>query len=421
MSGQHGDDRSSANGAVGNGGGNGRHAASRQGAEGIDVRHDAQAAPDHDAVPRGLTGGASPGPAAGAGDEGFGSGGFGGRFGGFGSGGGGGRRKRRGGGRGGEQLMVPEAEFTSYYGRPILHKPKWETLDIAGYLFLGGLAGSSSVLAAGATATGRPALARACKVGSLVAISGSVVALVHDLGRPERFTNMLRTIKPSSPMSIGSWILSAYGPAAGVAAVTGVTGWFPRIGRLATFAAAATGPAVAAYTAPLIADTAVPTWHAGHRELPFLFVSSGATAAGGLGMLAAPVSQAGPARRAALVGGLTEVAITRYMERRMGLPGETLRQGKAGTLMRAAEALSVGGALVGGIGGRWSRAAAVVGGLAAMAGSACTRFGIFEAGVASTQDPKYVVQPQRERLERRASSSGSSSGDAQGRADEWAA
>ncbi|MBN9326918.1 MAG: hypothetical protein J0I87_08405, partial [Cellulomonas sp.] len=110
MSGQHGDDRSSANGAVGNGGRNGRHAATGPGDDGTDVRHDPHAAPDHDAVPRGLTAGAEPGAAPGAGDEGFGSGGFGGRFGGFGSGGGGGRRKRRGGGRGGEDLMVPEAE-----------------------------------------------------------------------------------------------------------------------------------------------------------------------------------------------------------------------------------------------------------------------------------------------------------------------
>ena len=34
------------------------------------------------------------------------------------------------------------------------------------------------------------------------------------------------------------------------------------------------------------------------------------------------------------------------------------------------------------------------------AGSALQRFGVFEAGVASTRDPRYVVTPQRERLER---------------------
>ena len=36
-----------------------------------------------------------------------------------------------------------------------------------------------------------------------------------------------------------------------------------------------------------------------------------------------------------------------------------------------------------------------------MAGSACTRFGVFEAGLASAKDPKYTVVPQRERLARR--------------------
>ena len=43
------------------------------------------------------------------------------------------------------------------------------------------------------------------------------------------------------------------------------------------------GPAVASYTGVLIADTAVPAWHDAHRELPFLFVGSAASAAAGLG------------------------------------------------------------------------------------------------------------------------------------------
>jgi hypothetical protein len=66
--------------------------------------------------------------------------------------------------------------------------------------------------------------------------------------------------------------------------------------------------------------------------------------------------------------------------------------------MKAAKALTVTGAVLGGVLGRRSRTASVLGGVAAMAGSACTRFGIFHAGVASTEDPKYTVQPQRERL-----------------------
>src|ERR1700722_3511057 len=95
------------------------------------------------------------------------------------------RRRRRGGGKGrGERSMVPRAEFTSYYGRPIVKEPTWAALDIAGYLFLGGLAGASSALAAAAEVSGRPALARPLKLGAAGAISLSLVALVHDLGRP---------------------------------------------------------------------------------------------------------------------------------------------------------------------------------------------------------------------------------------------
>jgi DMSO reductase anchor subunit len=306
-----------------------------------------------------------------------------------------GRRKR---GRRGEQPMVPDASFSSYYGRPVLKKPTWEARDIAGYLFLGGLAGASSVLAAGAQLTNRPGLSRGAKTGALVAISGSLFALVHDLGRPDRFLNMLRTVKPTSPMSIGSWLLMAYGPAAGAAAVSEWTGVMPRAGRAAALAAGVVGPAVAAYTAPLMANTAVPAWHEGHRDLPFVFVGSAAAAAGGLGMVTAPVSEAGPARRAAVLGAALEVAAAKRMERGMGLAAEPLRTGRAGRLLKAAEVLTVAGAVVGGVLGRKSRTAAVLGGLASMAGSACTRFGIFHAGVASAEDPKYTVQPQRERL-----------------------
>jgi hypothetical protein len=115
--------------------------------------------------------------------------------------------------------VVGRPEFQSYYGLPVLNQPTWEPLDIAGYLFLGGLAGASSALAAASVLTGRPALARPLRFGAAGAVSLSFVALVHDLGRPSRFYNMLRVFKPSSPMSVGSWLLSVYGPAAVGAAV----------------------------------------------------------------------------------------------------------------------------------------------------------------------------------------------------------
>ncbi|GGV39144.1 polysulfide reductase [Actinomadura cremea] len=311
-----------------------------------------------------------------------------------------GRRGRRRGRRG-ERAMVPDAEFGSYYGMPILNPPVWKAADIAAYFFLGGLAGAGSVLAAGSHFTGRPATARALKVAALGAIAGSTAALIHDLGRPGRFVNMLRVMKPTSPMSMGSWLLAAYGPLAGGAAVLDVTGLFPRLGHAATVGAAALGPGVAAYTAALIADTAVPAWHEGFRELPFVFVGSAAAAASGMALVAAPPRETAPMRAAALGGAALELGAARLMERRLGMVAEPYRQGTGGRLMRTARVLTVAGAAGGALLGGRSRTAAVLGGAALLAGSACTRFGVFHAGVQSAKDPKYTVVPQRERIRER--------------------
>ncbi|MFD5450276.1 NrfD/PsrC family molybdoenzyme membrane anchor subunit [Streptomyces sp. NPDC003470] len=307
------------------------------------------------------------------------------------------RRRRRGRG---EQPVVPDAEFSSYYGRPVLNEPSWAALDIAGYLWLGGLAGASSPLAAGAHATGRPALARTAKLGAAGAVSLSLAALVHDLGRPARFLNMLRVFKPTSPMNVGSWLLAGYAPLALAAAAADVTGRFRPAGAVATAAASVLGPAVATYTAVLLSDTAVPSWHGGYRELPFVFAGSAATAAAGLALTSVPSAQTGPARRTAVLGAALELGAFRLMKRRMGLVAEPLERGRAGRLLRGAEALTAGGAVLAVVAGR-RRGAAAPAGIALLAGSAALRFGVFHAGVASARDPKYTVVPQRERLEAR--------------------
>jgi Polysulphide reductase, NrfD len=309
-------------------------------------------------------------------------------------------RPRRRGSRG-EQPMVPEATFDSYYGKPVLNAPVWEPLDIAGYLFLGGLAGASSVLGAGAQATGRTALARVSKVGAAGAGLVSLAALVHDLGQPKRFLHMLRVVKVTSPMSIGSWLLAGYVPLAGVAAASAVTGRVPRIGALATGGAALLGPAVASYTGALIADTAVPAWHDGHRELPYVFVGSAATAAGGLGLVGAPLDQQGPARALALLGVAGELGTFEWMKKRMGMVAEPYSSGKGGLLLRAGEVLALAGA-AGAVVGRRNRLASALSGVALLAASVATRFGIFHAGMDSARDPRYTVEPQRERLHRAA-------------------
>ncbi|WP_416904257.1 NrfD/PsrC family molybdoenzyme membrane anchor subunit [Micromonospora echinospora] len=79
--------------------------------------------------------------------------------------------------------------------------------------------------------TGRPVLRRAGRLAALGAVGASTVFLVHDLGRPARFHHMLRVAKVTSPMSVGTWILAVFGPAAGVAAVAEAASWLPERGR----------------------------------------------------------------------------------------------------------------------------------------------------------------------------------------------
>jgi formate-dependent nitrite reductase membrane component NrfD len=309
--------------------------------------------------------------------------------------------------------MVPEAEFSSYYGRPVLKEPVWEAADIGSYLFLGGLAGSSSALAAGAQFTGRPSLARAAKLGASGAASLALGALIHDLGRPARFLNMLRVFKPSSPMSVGSWLLAVYDPVASTASLCEATGRLPRIGAAATAGAAALGPALTGYTAALLADTAVPAWHEARAELPYLFISSGAIAAAGFGLVAAPVNEQAPARRLAVLGAGGRFLATQSMNRRLGIVAETYKSGRAGALLRAAQVLRWTG-LAGAFAARRSRIGAAASGAALLASAACTRFGVFEAGRASARDPKYTVVPQRERANRARQERGNLAGQAGG-------
>ena len=292
---------------------------------------------------------------------------------------------------------------SSYYGMSVINPPVWEEREIAGYLFLGGLAGGSSLLGAVADATHRPVLGQRAKLTASGAIGLSLVALIKDLGRPERFVNMLRVIKPTSPMSIGTWIISAYSPLNFGTSASSVTGRMRFLGTTAGVGAGALGTLVSTYTAALIADTAVPAWHEGHRELPFLFASSAALASGGAGLMLAPRQENSPAWRMAVLGGVCELVTGQLYEQRLGSSGvkESLQSGVAGRRMKLAKALTAGGVVAAALAGRRSRLAAVGAGAALVTSSALTRFGIFAAGMESARDPRYTVEPQVTRLRER--------------------
>lgn len=314
-----------------------------------------------------------------------------------------------------EMMMVPDAEFTSYYGHPVVKPAPWGH-EVAAYLFLGGVAGGSGVLAAGAQLTRRPRLRRNARLSGMTAVGLGGVALVADLGRPDRFYNMLRTFKVTSPMSVGSWILAAFSGALGVATageLDRMTGHRLPLGPLRRLLGAVEGPAglgagligppLAVYTAVLLSDTATPTWNAMHRDLPFVFVSSASLAASGLAMVTTPTSETGPARALAVLGVVGDVAGMKYLESRMDpVAAEPLHHGNPGKLLRWSERLAVAGGLGAALGGR-SRPVAVASGLALLTASAFTRFGVLEAGIESAKDPRYTIEPQKRRLaERRA-------------------
>lgn len=322
--------------------------------------------------------------------------------------------------------------MTSYYGRPVLKAPVWEW-KIPAYLFTGGLSAGSALLGAGADLTGRPALRRAGRLTALASLGAGTGFLISDLGRPARFHHMLRVAKPTSPMSVGSWLLAAYAPGAGLAALSElrrpgpVPGWCrprpargprpprprlsgPRTARAAGLWSALVAPAVASYTAVLLSQTAVPAWHEAHPQLPFVFAGSTAASAGGAGMVFAPVAEAGPARTFGAIGGVLDIASSRLLEYRLGPAGEAYRTGQPRRLLRWAEGLTAAG-IAGTVLARRSRIAAAVSGLTLLAGSALQRFGTYQAGVESTKDPKYVVEPQRQRRNARsAAAAGTVSG-----------
>ena len=321
-------------------------------------------------------------------------------------------KREKGGGRkrkGDVNAVVPDAEFRSYYGKAVLKPPVW-THDIAYYLFTGGLAAGSSMLAAVADLRGDVAARRGLRITSLAAVGASAYFLIIDLGRPERFYNMLRVAKITSPMSVGTWILTAFGPLCGAAAVFEAADLLPRRGllglarevarpaaSLAGAGAALTAPLLATYTAVLFADTAVPSWHEPFRELPFVFGGSALASGAGAGLVLAPLSQSRPAARAAVIGATVELAAAHRMETAHGLVSEPFHLGRPGKFLRTARALTLAGA-VGAVVGRRSRVVSALAGASLLTGSFLTRMAVFEAGVASTKDPKYVVVPQRERL-----------------------
>jgi formate-dependent nitrite reductase membrane component NrfD len=182
----------------------------------------------------------------------------------------------------------------TYYGRSQLKSAPFNNWVVGGYIALAGLSGASALIGAIAEATlgaaARP-LARRSRYLSLLAPTIGSALLVWDLHTPQRFYNMMRIAKRTSPMSIGTWILLAFtGPAMLAGAAQALAdlrprwGWPWAVARAAQVPAAVAGMGLATYTASLLAATSTPLWAAAPGALAVRFgassIASGAAALG---------------------------------------------------------------------------------------------------------------------------------------------
>lgn len=174
---------------------------------------------------------------------------------------------------------------TGYYGIPMLKEPQW-TWEVPLYFFVGGASGSAAVIGAMARWTGSDLkIARDCRY---IAAGGAIISsalLIADLGRHERFLNMLRVFKPQSVMSMGAWALAGFGTFSGAAAFAQwIANFVPSatvkvLGNIAEGFACLFGLPFSSYTGVLIGATAIPVWNEHVSTLPLHFGMSGLNAA----------------------------------------------------------------------------------------------------------------------------------------------
>ncbi|MGB2714976.1 MAG: NrfD/PsrC family molybdoenzyme membrane anchor subunit [Vicinamibacterales bacterium] len=276
--------------------------------------------------------------------------------------------------------------MSGYYDLPLLKPPVW-TWEVPAYFFAGGAAGAAAVIGAVARATGAPqTLVRDARWMAAVGGAASPALLISDLGRPERFLNMLRVFKLQSPMSVGAWTLVAFSSTAAASALadavqqrTNALLPIRQVTDAAGLLSAATGLVLSTYPGVLLGATAIPVWS---RDVKLLPLQSGASS---LGAAASLLELAGHRHRAlhyiALgAAAVDSIAAARVARTSFGTqPGESTgtQLVRAGTVLAGPVPLALRL-----LGGR-SRSVRQVAAVTAIAGSLLTRIGWVHAGRSS--------------------------------------
>ncbi len=287
-----------------------------------------------------------------------------------------------------------------YYGEPVVRPPVW-TWEVPLYFFFGGIAGMSAVIALPAILFHHIDLAGAAMW--LAVIAGAILSptlLIMDLGRPHLFFNMLRVFKHRSPMSMGAWILTAFGACAVpglIALELHVHQIFPEaLNELLSFAAeififgaAIFGALLATYTGVLIGATAIPAWFLHRTLLPIHFGTAG------LGSAAAVLELLGrriPALNfIGFYAAFVETALLIWLSvAKHGAADRAIHEYRSGWLIRIGEVLNGPLALLLRFFGfiPWAAISFLVGAL-------ISRFGWIAVGKVSGADPEAVFASQR--------------------------
>lgn len=324
-------------------------------------------------------------------------------------------------GRQPQRTALPRADIKStnsrdagqtYYNQPVV-KPSHYGQLIANYLFLGGLAGASQMIATIADwcgATRNRFIVRAGRYLSLGGILTGPLFLIADLRTPERWYNMLRIFRRTSPMSIGSWTLTTFGALSSMTAGLQFLAdrlrrpRYRRAARAAALPATAAGAVMATYTGTLLGATSTPLWARASRFLPALFgISAVATSTASL-TLAAHASGASDRttrrlEKLALITAGTELLVSAAVDRhwqREGLAGP-LKQQPVATAYRAGyKGLGIVAPLIvhglSTISGRRSRGLSIAAAAATLVGGYLLRSIIVQAGQDSGQRPEDYFQ-----------------------------
>src|SRR6266446_4859943 len=292
----------------------------------------------------------------------------------------------------------PIPQRPGYYGQPVVRPPVW-TWEIPVYFFVGGLAGMSAVIALAAAIFHHVDVASAAMWLAAIGAALSPILLILDLGRPHLFINMLRVLKPQSPMSMGAWILTAFGACVvpGLIALelhalhtfTGAMDQFLRIAAgLLIFASAFFGILLATYTGVLIGATAIPAWFLHRVLLPIHFGTAG------LGCTAAILELIGfqirPLYILGMLVAIIETLLWIWLELdRHGPADRALHAGTSGWLIRLGEFFSGPLPLV-------LRLTSLVplAAISFLLGALLSRFGWLAAGRVSGRDPEAVFASQ---------------------------